>query len=74
MKSTQAEGKDDIMKLSEQIAAAAEWQYRSHQNTAESVTPPQSGRERDGNGKQYKILGVKVKIESMARDVNHARE
>ena len=66
LRSAQAEGKDDIIRLSEQIAQL-QLTVQKPQKTTASI-PWQWGSERDGNGNECDTRG-KVKIKTMARDV-----
>ena len=61
-----AEGKDDIVRLSEQIAQLLE-AVKMPKNTAVS-NPWQLGSEKHGNGKKVK-LRVKEKVKPMVREV-----
>ena len=66
MRSIQAEGKDDIMRLSKQIAQLQVAEQKPQITTISN--PQQSGSEKDGNEKKVKQR-VKGKVEPMAREV-----
>ena len=70
MRSTQAEGKDDILRLSEQITQLPV-AVQKPQEIPQSVTHEQSGSERDCNGNQH---NTRSQGENRGNDEGHCNQ